>query len=75
MSTKLKHQEKGGETGNVVSLNKCISQGCGKKADLLTFCHEHYDWYKFGLITKKGERPTDFDKKYIAYQRHHKKAV
>jgi hypothetical protein len=73
MSTKLKHQQPSTE-GNVVSLSRCICEGCSKKADLLTFCHEHYDWYKFGLVNKLGKKPTDFDKKYMAFQRHKKVA-
>ncbi len=78
MSTKLKHQPTesaaaGG--GNVVALGRCTAQGCSKKPELMTFCKEHFDWFKFGLITKTGERPTDFDKKYIAYQKQHKKAA
>jgi hypothetical protein len=40
----------------------------------MNFCKEHYDWFKFGLITKEGKRPTDFDKKYTAYMKHHKAA-
>jgi len=76
MATKLKHQNQDNQNGggNVVALVRCTAQGCNKKAELMTFCHEHYDWFKFGLINKHGERPSDFDKKYLAYQKHHKKA-
>lgn len=78
MATKLKHQAQqpnSGEGGAVVSLSKCCAEGCTKKTDILTFCQEHYDWFKFGLITKTGKRPSDFDKKYTAYQAHNKKRV
>lgn len=76
MATKLKHQQQENQGGgNVVSLSRCTAQGCGKKTDLLTFCNEHYDWFKFGLINKQGERPTDFDKKFMAYQKHKKHAA
>lgn len=75
MATKLKHQTQDSSGGNVVSLSRCTAQGCNKKSDLLTFCNEHYDWFKFGLINKQGERPTDFDKKYIAFQRQQKKTA
>ncbi len=78
MSTKLKHQQQDAAPqagGNVVSLGRCTTQGCSKKPELMNFCKEHYDWFKFGLITKTGERPSDFDKKYIAYQKRQKKAA
>lgn len=47
--------------------SRCVCDGCNKKADLMEMCGEHYDWFKFGLVTKEGKRPTDFDKKYTAY--------
>ncbi|MCM2280662.1 MAG: hypothetical protein NDI61_02310 [Bdellovibrionaceae bacterium] len=76
MATKLKHQQQDSQAGgNVVALSRCTTQGCNKKTDLLTFCNEHYEWFKFGLINKKGERPTDFDKKFIAFQKHKKQAA
>lgn len=77
MSTKLKHQapqaKDAGTASNVIQLTKCCADGCSKKVELLKFCHEHYDWFKFGVLTKEGKRPTDFDKKYQAYQAHAKK--
>ncbi len=77
MATKLKHQqqEQQGGGGNVVALTRCTAQGCTKKQELMTFCGEHYDWFKFGLINNKGERPTDFDKKFMAYQKRKKQAA
>ncbi|MBX3022289.1 MAG: hypothetical protein KF799_11505 [Bdellovibrionales bacterium] len=60
-------KEAGGD--NVINLAAavCCVEKCGKKADKLNFCPEHYMWFKEGLISKKGVRPTDFDKKYQAY--------
>lgn len=70
MSTKLKHQQQPeAQGGNVVTLSKCAAEGCTKKTELMNFCKEHYDWFKFGLITKAGKRPVDFDKKYQAYMK------
>ncbi len=71
MSTKLKHQAPGPAEagGNVVVLTKCSAEGCSKKTDLLNFCNEHYDWFKYGLLTKEGHHPSDFDKKYQAYMK------
>ena len=60
--------------GDVVVLNRCLCEGCGKKGDRMNFCGEHYDWFKFGLITKEGKRPTDFDKKIQSYMKHKKAA-
>ena len=69
MSAKLKHQQ---PANNVVALpSKCSAEGCAKKTELMSFCSEHYEWFKFGLITKEGKRPVDFDKKYQAFTRKH----
>jgi hypothetical protein len=51
-------------TNNVVTLSRCVSEGCGKKTERDTFCNEHFHWFKAGLINTKGKRPKDFDKKY-----------
>ena len=61
--------------GDVVSLNQCCVDKCGKKTDKLNFCVEHYAWFKEGLISKKGVRPSDFDKKYQAFTHRKKKAA
>jgi hypothetical protein len=69
MSTKLKHQDS--PATNVTALtSRCNAEGCTKKSETLTFCAEHFDWFKFGLITKEGKHPVDFDKKYAAYKKH-----
>ena len=74
MATKLKHQQH--EQSNVVGLpTKCTAEGCSKKGDRLNLCAEHYDWFKFGLITKEGKRPSDFDKKFQAYSSRKKQAA
>ena len=52
---------------NVVGMNQCRSEKCSKKEGKLGFCQEHYGWFKEGLITREGKRPSDFDKKYQAY--------
>lgn len=75
MATKLKHQKPQSGPDNVVSIVRCVADGCGKRADRMTFCSEHFDWFKFGLITKEGKRPTDFDKKYQAFMSMKKKAA
>ena len=49
----------------------CKCGGCKKPQARFSFCGEHYEWFKFGLITKGGMKVTDFDKKfdhYMAYQ-------
>lgn len=70
MATKLKHQAQANNEGsNVIALSKCAAEGCSKRSEKMSFCTEHYDWFKFGLITKEGKRPSDFDKKYQAYKK------
>jgi len=69
MSAKLKHQQAPSDSGNVVSLQRCCAEGCNKKSDRNDFCTEHFNWFKFGLLTREGKRPIDFDKKYQAYMK------
>jgi hypothetical protein len=75
MSEKLKHQKpagapSGGGEAVVVGLDKCKEQTCKAKSQQMGFCKEHFAWFKFGMITKEGKRPVDFDKKMIAFQKH-----
>ena len=74
-----KESAKGGNPGggdNVVAMANavCCVEKCGKKADKMNFCPEHYMWFKEGLISRTGLRPSDFDKKYQAYMMRQKKA-
>lgn len=61
-------KDKGAQpAGDGTTAGPCCVEKCGKKSDRLNFCPEHYMWFKEGLISKKGLRPSDFDKKYQAY--------
>jgi hypothetical protein len=46
----------------------CKCEGCKKTEAKFTFCNEHYEWFKFGLINKMGKKVPDFDKKFDHYQ-------
>ena len=48
----------------------CLAEGCGKNAARAEFCEEHFQWFKLGLITKRGTRAKDFDKKFMQHARH-----
>lgn len=79
MAQKLKHQDpgqtQGQPSGNVAQLpTSCVADGCKKKSEKLGFCAEHYDWFKWGLLTREGKKPVDFDKKYQAFMKHKKAA-
>ena len=52
----------------------CPAESCGKRVEISSFCKEHFDWFKFGLINRKGEKPKDFDKKYQAFMKMKKAA-
>ncbi len=64
----------------VAGVEHCKCAGCKKPEARFTFCHEHYEWFKFGLINKAGHRVPDFDKKfdhytaYVEKQKHYKAA-
>ena len=53
----------------------CCVEKCGKKGDRMNFCPEHYMWFKEGLVNKKGQRPSDFDKKYQDWMTRTKKTA
>lgn len=78
MAQKLKHKESSGGApapSPVVNLpTNCKAEGCKKKSEKMDFCSEHYDWFKWGLLTREGKKPIDFDKKYQAYTKHKKVA-
>lgn len=45
----------------------CLSPGCKTPAKRFSFCDEHFDQFKFGLIKKTGEPVPDYEKKYEHY--------
>ena len=53
----------------------CMAEGCKEKSKKANFCMEHFDWFKEGLITKEGRKPSDFDKKHFDYMRRKNKKV
>ena len=46
----------------------CNAQGCKSAEKRFSFCSEHYDQFKFGLIKKTGEPVSDHEKKLEHYQ-------
>ena len=53
----------------------CMAEICKKKSEKAGFCMEHFDWFKEGLITKEGRKPSDFEKKYFNYMQRRKPAA
>ncbi len=49
--------------------DKCPVGDCKKGVQRMHFCTEHFFWFKEGLINKRGDRPTDFDRKYQEFMR------
>ncbi len=79
MAQKLKHKEptpgqaQGQAPATVTNLpTGCKADGCKKKSEKMDFCSEHYEWFKWGLITREGQKPIDFDKKYQSFLKHKK---
>ena len=71
-----KKEATGGAPSNVVQMpSACCVDKCGKKIERMNFCTEHYAWFKEGLVSKTGQRPSDFDKKYQAYMTKKKSAA
>lgn len=46
----------------------CAATGCRDKDVRYNFCEEHFRQFKFGLITKSGERVLDYERKLEHYQ-------
>jgi hypothetical protein len=59
----------GNPNPEAVKSEACPVGGCKKPMARLNFCNEHFEWFKEGLVNKRGERPSDFDKKHQAYMR------
>ena len=57
----------------VAGVEHCKCEGCKKPEARFTFCNEHYEWFKFGLITKFGKKVGDFDKKFGHFQSYQEK--
>ena len=45
----------------------CLAEGCKKSTARAEFCDTHFQWYKQGLITKKGTKAKDYEKKLRYY--------
>jgi hypothetical protein len=62
--------------GNVVQMGStaCCVEKCTAKGHKMNFCTEHFMWFKEGLVNKKGQKPSDFDKKYQAFMMRKKAA-
>jgi hypothetical protein len=54
----------------VTTDEQCKTEGCKHAQVRFTFCSEHYEWFKFGLVTKMGKKVSDFDKKFAHYTAH-----
>lgn len=61
------NKPQGGKSGGDDAAAKCPVDGCAKTGVRINFCQEHFTWFKEGLVTRKGERPTDFDRKYQGF--------
>lgn len=51
----------------------CKAEACKAKDWKFSFCQEHFEQYKFGLITKDGVKASDFDRKIDHYQNYRRK--
>lgn len=46
----------------------CAAVGCKASDKRFSFCEEHYEQFKFGLIKKSGDQVPDYEKKFEHYQ-------
>ncbi len=66
-------QGKKKETAESSSFGGCACGGCKASASRFSFCDEHYEQFKFGLIKKSGDPVSDFEKKFEHYQSYRKR--
>ena len=52
----------------IEGVDSCKCAGCKKHQARFSFCDDHYEWFKFGLITKEGKKVMDFDKKLSHFE-------
>ncbi len=45
----------------------CHERACKEKDVRFNFCDEHFRQFKFGLITKSGDRVVDYERKFEHY--------
>jgi len=55
-----------------VSRTLCCAEGCKHTESRYSFCSEHYDQFKFGLITKLGKKVSDYEKKFDHFESYKK---
>jgi hypothetical protein len=48
----------------------CKFKGCKHNPSKYGFCGDHFDQFKFGLLTKNGDWCPDYEKKWDQYQVH-----
>lgn len=54
--------------GGASAIGGCTASGCKRPEQRFSFCAEHYDHFKFGLIKKNGQPVPDYEKKFGHYQ-------
>lgn len=54
--------------------NNCKYEKCRGNVVKYGFCNDHFDQFKFGLLTKHGGHVPDFDKKIDHYVKQKGKA-
>lgn len=47
----------------------CKFRGCKHTPSKFSFCQEHFEHFKFGLINKGGEFVPDYEKKLDQFQK------
>lgn len=55
-----------------VVVEACVAEGCKTAQCRYSFCEEHFEQFKFGLVTKFGKKVSDYDRKidhYLAFKR------
>lgn len=68
-------KEKPTSSSGLTVVLHCQATACKGKPHKFDFCSEHFDQFKFGLITKSGKPVPDYEKKFDHYQLYKKRVA
>lgn len=74
MANKTNPTQKKEVSEKEAGFSACKFAGCKHSTVKYSFCNEHFDMFKFGLITKNGAWVPDYEKKQEQYTKFKKAA-
>lgn len=54
---------------------KCLQGHCKRPTVRMSFCPEHFDEFKFGLLRKDGSQASDYERKFEHFQAYKRRSA